>query len=168
MPRHPGCPEFQRSLRQNRRGLLRLGALGTAGLTLGQLLQYEALAANAGELTKKDTSALPRSSCSNFRLMVPNKVPGTDASYLGASCQPFETQADPGNTTAAFSIPNLDLSGGVSVDRIESRQNLVESLDQLRRTVDKTGQMEALDAFNRQAWEIVMGPEARKAFDLES
>jgi hypothetical protein len=101
-------------------------------------------------------------------VMVPRQVPGTDAAYLGAACQPFETQADPGNTASAFSVPNLGLSGGLSLDRIESRKHLVADLDQLRRAADQSGQMNALDAFNRQAWEIVTGPKARQAFDLES
>lgn len=37
-----GCPEFRRTVRFSRRGFLRAGALGTAGLTLGELLRLEA------------------------------------------------------------------------------------------------------------------------------
>ena len=41
-----GCSEFSQSLnRTNRRGFLRAGVLGTAGLSLHQLLQSEARAA---------------------------------------------------------------------------------------------------------------------------
>src|SRR2546428_3482229 len=46
-----GCQDFHRSLRAgtlSRRGLLRAGVLGAAGLTLSQLLRIEARAAEAG------------------------------------------------------------------------------------------------------------------------
>src|SRR5688572_11804031 len=206
--RKSGCAEFQRSLRLNRRGLLKIGMLGCGGLRLGELLRLEAQGAAQvkkgnsvivlwmrggpsqlelwdpkpdasaeirGEFGVTTTSVpgillgehLPRSAAimhkwsiirsMHFRaedgmtdhssgdqvcftgypsgrdpsvnvapsvgsitkrqlqhlspglpayVMVPGKVPGTDAAYLGAACQPFETQADPGNTAAAFSVPN--------------------------------------------------------------
>ena len=41
-------------------------------------------------------------------------------------------------------------------------------LDTLRRSVDQSGTMEAMDKFHQKAWDIVTGPEARHAFDLDA
>jgi hypothetical protein len=45
--RQIGCAEFQRNLRTDRRGFLKAGVLGTAGLSLAQLLRVEAQADNS-------------------------------------------------------------------------------------------------------------------------
>ena len=47
-PEHIGCPEFRRLLRQDRRGFLRSGFLGFAGLSMPNLLRLEAQAKAAG------------------------------------------------------------------------------------------------------------------------
>ena len=54
------------------------------------------------------------------------------------------------------------------VDRLADRRELLSSLDRLRRDVDLTGEMGALDRFGQKAWDIVTSPEAQKAFDLDS
>jgi uncharacterized protein (DUF1501 family) len=100
-------------------------------------------------------------------VMVPRMVPGTDASYLGPAYRPFETQADPA-AGGPFNVPNLQAPQGLSVDRLAGRQELLQSLDGVRRSVDDSGTMEAMDKFHRDAWQIVTGPEARKAFDLDA
>jgi uncharacterized protein (DUF1501 family) len=48
----------------------------------------------------------------------------------------------------------------------DGRRQLLGELDALRRNVDQSGAMEAMDKFQQNAWEIVTGPEARRAFDL--
>ena len=50
-----GCAEFQRQLGMNRRGFLKAGGLGVAGLTLADLLRHEA---TAGPAAKKENSVL--------------------------------------------------------------------------------------------------------------
>lgn len=100
-------------------------------------------------------------------VMVPRMVPGTDASYLGAACRPFETLSDPAGD-AAFNVPDLQPPEGLSVSRLGERRALASDMDRLRRQVDRSGMMDAMDTFDRQAWEIVTGDRARKAFDLAS
>jgi len=100
-------------------------------------------------------------------VMVPRMVPGTASSYLGASCAPFETQADPASNEP-FVVPNLGLDNGLSIDRISSRRKLLGDMDHLRRCVDTDGRMNAVDDFSRQAFEMVTNNKARQAFDLES
>jgi len=100
-------------------------------------------------------------------VMIPRMVPGTGSAHLGVACRPFETGADPANT-GPFKVPNFELAGGLSVDRIQDRQSLLTQLDRVRRQVDARGSMEALDRFGQQAWDLLCSPAAQKAFDLDS
>src|SRR6185295_2971079 len=100
-------------------------------------------------------------------VMIPRMVPGTDASYLGPAYRPFETQADPADA-GPFSVPNLQAPSGLSVERLAGRRELLGSLDAIRRQVDASGSMDAMDRFQQKAWDIVTGPEARAAFDLDA
>jgi hypothetical protein len=100
-------------------------------------------------------------------VMIPALVPGADAGWLGPAYRPFETQADPARE-GPFSVPNLQAPQGLSVSRLDDRKSLLSSFDGLRRSMDQSGQMDAMDEFNRRAWDIITGPEARAAFDLES
>jgi hypothetical protein len=100
-------------------------------------------------------------------VMIPRSVPGTDAGYLGPAYRPFETQADPAQE-GPFQVPNLQAPEGLSVERLAGRRELLGSLDGLRSSVDQSGSMEAMDRFQQKAWDIVTGPEARRAFDLDA
>jgi hypothetical protein len=100
-------------------------------------------------------------------VMIPKMVPGTGAAYLGQACNPFETVADPAKT-GPFSIPNFALPAGISLQRLQERRTLLEGLDHLRREVDQSGQIGAVDEFQQRAWDILSGREAREAFDLDA
>ena len=99
-------------------------------------------------------------------VMIPRQVPGTDASYLGAAYRPFETQADPA-LPGPFAVPNLQAPEGITLERLGDRRDLLKNMDTLRRNADASGQMDAVDEFHQKAWQIVTGPEARDAFDLD-
>ena len=88
------------------------------------------------------------------------------ANYLGLEHNPFETEGDPNSPN--FQVNNLSLSGGLTIDRLEDRRGLLKSLDQMRRTVDASGTLDAMDRFDRAAYELVAGSAARKAFDIGS
>jgi len=53
-----GCAEFRETLAMNRRGFLRSGALGCAGLTLSNLLRFQHTARAAGTTTSRDKSVI--------------------------------------------------------------------------------------------------------------
>jgi hypothetical protein len=99
-------------------------------------------------------------------VMIPRLVPGTGSAYLGVAHKPFETGADPANP-GPFRLPNFELPAGVTFDRIGDRRELLGDFDRIRREVDNSGQMKAMDSFNRQAWEMLTSPAARNAFDLD-
>lgn len=100
-------------------------------------------------------------------VMIPKIVPGAGAAYLGSGCNPFETIADPARS-GPFKIPNLGLPVGISLQRLDHRRSLLEGIDNLRRDLDKSGQMEAMNEFEQRAWEMLSGREAREAFDLDA
>ncbi|MCI0534064.1 MAG: DUF1501 domain-containing protein [Verrucomicrobiales bacterium] len=267
-----GCPEFRRLLAMERRSFLKAGVLGLAGLSLGDLLRWEARAAVQRKQTKRENSViilwmrggpsqhetwdpkpdapleyrgefgamstsvpgiqicdlLPMSakimhkwsivrslhhtdaghstgdqicftgypsapdlpaegpgntmpSCGSVvakqlqqrnpklpaYVIIPRIVPGTGSAYLGRGCDPFETIADPAKSSD-FKIPNFALPAGVSLQRLENRRSLLESMDGLRRELDHSGQMASMDQFQQRAWDILSGNEARAAFNLEA
>ncbi len=84
--------------------------------------------------------------------------------YLGPQENPFETEGDPNNDK--FQVKNLGLSQQLTLDRLNDRRGLISHFDHLRHDADKSGTLEAMDRFDRQAFELVTGEKARKAFDL--
>jgi hypothetical protein len=99
-------------------------------------------------------------------VMIPRMVPGSGSAYLGVACKPFETGADPANP-GPFRIPNFSLPEGVSVERVGDRRDLLKSFDVMKRELDTSGQVEALDRFHHKAWDILTSTAARDAFDLD-
>lgn len=99
-------------------------------------------------------------------VMIPRMVPGTGSAYLGVAHKPFETQADPANA-GPFKVPNFAPPEGVTLDRIGDRRSLLSDFDKIRRDVDASGQLDAMDRFSNQAWSILTSPAAREAFDLD-
>lgn len=77
--------------------------------------------------------------------------------YLGGQFDPFNM----GGTQNQFALP-----AGLTMDRVRERRTLAQQLDRLRANLDATGQMEALDRFSQQAFDIVAGSKAQEAFDL--
>jgi uncharacterized protein (DUF1501 family) len=80
--------------------------------------------------------------------------------YLGQAHDPYVVS--PGKAAS------FDLPPGLTEDRVRRRQTLATALDRLRTNVDASGQMESLDHFSQQAFEMVTGGHARKAFDLSA
>jgi hypothetical protein len=70
---------------------------------------------------------------------------------------------DTGRTTEAdlFRLPE-----NLTQQRIQERQFLLKDFDRLRRGLDASGTMEALDRYGQQAVELLVGGRAQEAFDL--
>ena len=97
------------------------------------------------------------------------------AGYLGKQYDPFigNTAAKlpvydkVGNNTGRMTGADLfNLPTGLTQQRIYERRSLFEDFDRLRRDLDRSGSMEALDAYGQQAIEMVVGRRAQEAFDL--
>jgi hypothetical protein len=86
------------------------------------------------------------------------------AHQIGAQHNPFATGGDP--NAAGFQVQNLNLAQGLSVERLEDRRSLIAHFDQTRRELEGLAETAAMDRFSREAYEFVIGPTARKAFDI--
>jgi len=96
---------------------------------------------------------------------VPTAPRSASAGYLGVAYNPFSVGSDPNQDN--FSVRNLTLPGGISLDRLQNRRGLLESIDTLRRDSDRSGLMDGLDAFTRKAFEMVTSPAAQRAFAID-
>jgi hypothetical protein len=84
--------------------------------------------------------------------------------FLGSQYNPFQTGGDP--NAPGFVVQNLNLAGGLTIDRLEDRRTLVSHFDTSRRQLDALVESKAMDRFTREAYEFVSGPLARRAFDI--
>ncbi len=88
------------------------------------------------------------------------------STYLGRQYDPFEPMGDP--NAEKFAVQNLDFTAGLTVERLEDRRKLQAHFDKVRRDADTSGAMEAMDKFDQKAFEMLVSPAARKAFDIAS
>jgi hypothetical protein len=84
--------------------------------------------------------------------------------YLGPSYEPFAVTGDP--SAPGFKVPNIGLADPRQVGRLRDRIELRRSFDDLRRDIDQTGALDAMDTFEAQAMGLLTSPEAARAFDL--
>lgn len=94
------------------------------------------------------------------------------AAYLGPSYNPFQVQDQQRYLSAKYTaeIKPPQILENVSselADRSQNRFDLLNKIDGLRREVDQTGMMDALDRYQQQAVNMIIGGEARVAFDIE-
>ncbi|MHB1558832.1 MAG: DUF1501 domain-containing protein [Isosphaeraceae bacterium] len=97
------------------------------------------------------------------------------AGYLGRRYEPFianraaklpiytNVGADTGRKTDAdfFRLP-----AGLTHERLSDRRSLLDGLDRLRRELDRSVEVEAMDRYGQQAVEMLVGRRAQSAFDL--
>jgi hypothetical protein len=91
-------------------------------------------------------------------------IPYLGAAYLGAAHEPFAVYGDPNDPR--FEVPNIALTDRQHRARLEGRRSLRRRLDGLTRQADRLGSRGAFDAFQAQAWNVLTGPQARRAFNL--
>jgi hypothetical protein len=103
----------------------------------------------------------------NLSLMYPtgNRTwgdPGTGG-FVGTAHAPMSlVDKDPNARAQSLTLQ------GMSLERLLDRDALRTSLDHLRRDIDATGQMEGIDAYNRQALQILSDGGLADALDLSA
>ncbi len=96
---------------------------------------------------------------------IPNAHRYAQAGFLGGTYKPFTIGADP--NARNFQVRSLRLPGGLTVQRLEQRRRWLQALDALKRRVENE-ELEVLDGFYQRSYEMILSPEASKAFDLAS
>jgi len=82
---------------------------------------------------------------------------GSYTGYLSSVFKPYKPQGG-----------ELKLNNTLTANRLQSRTDLLVGLDRLRRDVDHTGHMLALDAYTRQAVDIVTSGRVADALDMNT
>ncbi len=82
-------------------------------------------------------------------------INGDGAGWLGTGYNPFNPNGP--------AVKNMKIA--VPEDRFASRRGLLNSLDSINRAADRTGKMEGIDAFEQQAFELIVGS-SQDAFDI--
>jgi hypothetical protein len=84
--------------------------------------------------------------------------------YLGPSYEAFEVLGDPSRPD--FHVPNIGLGDDAQKQRMRDRVDVRTALDRMRRDIDQSGMMDAIDRFESQALNLLTSPAARQAFEL--
>lgn len=94
------------------------------------------------------------------------------AAYLGAAYNPFDVDRVAKYLGATDERPIgtpswLKAFDGENASKIETRATLLQAMDIACRQFDQSGAMASLDKFQHEALDMVLGKEARVAFDLD-
>ena len=84
------------------------------------------------------------------------KDPGQPG-FLGPSYAPFKPEGQ--------GLADMKLNG-IATDRLDNRRQLLKSVDRLRREADATGQLDALDAYEQRAFDVLVSSKLVDAMDL--
>jgi hypothetical protein len=79
--------------------------------------------------------------------------------YLGAAYRAFNPRQKEG-------LENLSLHREIHLDRLTERKSLLRSFDTLRKDLDSKGELEGIETFTAKAFEMIISPRTRDAFDL--
>jgi len=93
-------------------------------------------------------------------------TPGQGAGIIGRKYDPFQIVDHPDEPD--FSIASLRLPGGMSSGRMRGRQQLLGQIEDVARLAERSQSVQTMDAFYRQALDMVVSPKARRAFDIAS
>ena len=80
-----------------------------------------------------------------------------DAGFLGVANSPF-SPSGPGRADMVLN--------GVTLERLSDRRALLQSLDKFRRDADNSGTMNGMDAFDRQAMDVITSTRLIDALDV--
>ena len=94
---------------------------------------------------------------------VPNEFAGTG--YLPSSYGAFALGSDPAQN--GFKVRDLDLAGGVDVERFMRRKSALSAVNKQFTTATSADNVGAMNTFYERAYSLLDSPEAKAAFDIE-
>jgi hypothetical protein len=127
-------------------------------------LQYPSLGSLATKLLPAERGVPPYVAFNELR----NGVAG-QAGYLGTAYNPFivEGAGGGGKGSGSLRVRGIQLPTGFTLDELENRDKLLQAFDQTFKQADKSADLvDGLDAFHKQALEILRSDKTKKAFDL--
>jgi len=96
---------------------------------------------------------------------MPNPYAGSG--YLSSAYGPFALGSDPG-TKGNFTVRDLSLPGGIDDKRFDRRKNMLASVDDHFKTLEKSDDLDAMDSFYQKAYAMISSKDAREAFNMSA
>ncbi|HXG10360.1 MAG TPA: DUF1501 domain-containing protein [Gemmataceae bacterium] len=128
-------------------------------------LQYPSLGSLASKLLPCEMGVPPYVTFSELR----NGSVG-QAGYLGTAYNPFVVEGIGGagrGGAANLRVRGITLPTGFTLEELEDREKLVEGFDKGFRALDRSSELaDGLDAFHKQALDILRSDKTKQAFDL--
>lgn len=93
-------------------------------------------------------------------------TPGQAASFLGKMYDPFFIQSE--DAKPDFKLPELDLPDSLSLERLQSRRELLKFIDAQSRTIDKSALSTGIGEFYHRAFTTLFSPKVKQVFDLSA
>ncbi len=99
---------------------------------------------------------------------LPKMHPSGGPAYLGSTCAPFVIDADP--NAPDFSVPDIVPPPALATERLDARRELLRNLDRYQESAERrvNQHARAVSDFQREAFNLMVSPEARRAFDLQA
>lgn len=92
---------------------------------------------------------------------------GGASGYLGLPHMPFELGSDPNKSP--FTVRDITPPSGIDFARIERRRGMLATIDGLQQAIDmQPAAYEALDEHYQAAMNMILAPETKQAFDIDS
>ncbi len=92
------------------------------------------------------------------------QAPGQHGGWLGPAYDPLLAVGDPNNKF--WKLPALQLQNEVSVERLQSRYQLLQQIDEQRAVFDQLPRPAAMSQYQAKALDLLASPKVREAFDL--
>jgi hypothetical protein len=96
---------------------------------------------------------------------IPSRVQSGGPAYLGKGYEPFVLSGNLRDPN--YRVPNLALPLEAAA-RLSDRRALLQAFDRVRREADASGAMQALDQYQQEAVNLLLGERARRAFDFST
>ncbi|MEZ5384567.1 MAG: DUF1501 domain-containing protein [Prosthecobacter sp.] len=98
-------------------------------------------------------------------VVVPNMVaPEQGTGYMSSAYGPFALGSDPADK--GFTVRDLLTPKDVDAKRFDRRRNLLGTVDEHFKSVEKSDAINAMDSFYQSAYGLISSQKAREAFDL--
>jgi hypothetical protein len=91
-------------------------------------------------------------------------TPGQHASFLGKQHDPLLVTSDPNSSD--FSLPELSLPRGISVDRLQQRRAMQQLINSQQKALDATAEARGMNAYYEKALGMLNSSRIRDAFDI--
>lgn len=91
-------------------------------------------------------------------------TPGQHASFLGKAHDPLLFTEDPNQSD--FRLPQLSLPANLSLERLQRRRGIQETIDQQSRLLEYSADARGIDEHYRRAVDLLSGPRVSEAFEL--